>query len=262
MSKFPHFASASFLGRMFERNWISTISATIMRASLLKKIGGFDESFPLAEDYDLYLRIGRTAKVDYVDLPLVRNRRHHDNVSNDWQTYKEYQALAIKKHEPAEIASQLSRVYKNEEEFRLAFGRVLYRMGLARQALRHFQKANKINTSNEDAYFFSGICYFQAGKYKKADEEYSKCLALNPQHAGCLNNLGVLYFHLGERKRSVTELQRAAKYGENSSEPKHNLACIKDKHPRENLRLSILGVTQLQAEMEYQSANGFHITLD
>jgi len=255
VSKFPKFTSGQFLGWMFatkwwlrQRNWISTISTTLFRSSVFKKTGGFDESFSLAEDYDLYLRLGKITKVSYVDLPLVRCRRHDNNLGRDWLTYKEYETKAIKKHDPAEIASHLSVISRNEEEFRIIFGKVLYRIGKIRQAMQHFQKAYKINALNEDAYFFTGNCYFDAGNYQKAGEEYEKCLAINPEHAGCLNNLGVLYFIRGECERSIAEFEKAAQCGNNCLEPQYNLACIKDNCPREKLILSIFGVTQLQTD--------------
>ncbi|KPK88387.1 hypothetical protein AMJ80_11115 [bacterium SM23_31] len=246
VSKFPNFASEQFLGRMFEGNWISTISTTLFRSNVFKKTGGFDESFPLAEDYDLYLRTGKITRVKYVDLPLVRCRRHDNNLRRDWQTCKEYEIRAIKKHDPAEIASKLSIIFRNEEEFRVTFGKILYRIGHIRQAMQHFHKAYKINAMNEDVYFFTGNCYFDTGNYQKAGEEYGKCLAINPNHVGCLNNVGVLYFIRGEYERSIAEFEKAAKLGNNCLEPQYNLACIKNDYSGEKLLLSVFGMKQLQ----------------
>ena len=256
VSKFPNFTSETFLGRMFEQNLITTLSSTIVISRLFKKVGGFDETFPLAEDYDLYLRLGKVTRIEYIDLPLVRKRRHKENLRLDWQKYKEYETKAIQKHEPTEIASELSRVYRNEEDFRIAFGRVLYRTGKVRQALQHFKKAQEINTHNSDAYFHSGNCYFDIGNYRKADKEYSKCLAINPRHAGCLNNVGVLYFRIGEYKRSVAELKKAQRYGDNFFEPHYNLACIKGESCQPKLRLSIPGRAHLQSELDLRLAQG------
>ena len=248
VSKFPRYSRKTFLGRMYEINWIGSISATIMRSSVFEKVKGFDETFALAEDYDLYLRIAKQTIVDYIDLPLVRKRYHENSMGRDLEKTRKFEKKALKKYEPAEIASQLSRVYDKEEDFRIGLGRVLFKIGMTRQALPHFQKALEINELNEDIYYFTGNCYFKIGKHQKADEEYGKCLALNPQHVACLNNLGVLHFHTGESDRSISELKKAAKYSTNSFEPKYNLACIKDDRPRENLRLSFLGERQLIAE--------------
>lgn len=252
VSKFPHFSRKTFLGRMYEENLIGSISATIMRSSVFKNVKGFDRAFELAEDYDLFLRLGNKTIVDYIDLPLVRNRFHENNLARDLQKIRKFEKKAIKKYDMAEIASQLSRVYDNEEDFRIGLGRVLFKIGMTKQALQHFKKANEINTLNEDVYYFTGNCYFKNGKHQKADEEYGKCLAINPHHVECLNNLGVLYFHLGESERSISELEKAAKYSKNLFEPRYNLACIKDDRPRENLRLSFLGEKQLMAEEPIQ----------
>lgn len=253
VSKYPGFSSRSFLGRMYEGNRISALSATIIKASVLKKIKGFDATFNKAEDYDLYLRAGKVTKIDYIDLPLVRKRIYEHDQMNSSNEIAEEEIKALKRIDLVEIASHLSTVYDNEEEFRIAFGKVLYKIGKNKPALQQFRKAYEINMFNEEIFFHSGNCYFQIGNHHKADDAYGKCLAINPRHADCLNNLGVLFFHLGEEKRSLTELRKAEKYGRNSLELKHNLACIKDDRPRELLKLSYLGETHLQTEPIHQN---------
>ena len=53
-----------------ERCLISPSSVMISRA-LLDRVGYFDESFPAAEDYDLWLRITAFYLVRFADEPLV-----------------------------------------------------------------------------------------------------------------------------------------------------------------------------------------------
>lgn len=59
-----------FFERALERCLISPSSAMI-NASLLEELGGFDESLPAAEDYDLWLRVTALYYVDFVPEPLV-----------------------------------------------------------------------------------------------------------------------------------------------------------------------------------------------
>lgn len=59
-----------FFERALERCLISPSSA-MMSASLLEKVGVFDESLPAAEDYDLWLRVTAFYDVDFVPEPLV-----------------------------------------------------------------------------------------------------------------------------------------------------------------------------------------------
>ncbi len=59
-----------FFERALERCLISPSSA-IISAPLLEKVGGFDESLPAAEDYDLWLRVTAFHEVDFIPEALV-----------------------------------------------------------------------------------------------------------------------------------------------------------------------------------------------
>jgi len=56
-------------------------SAVIFRASLFKKVGLYNESFRVSEDYELWLRLSRVCDVCYLDQPLVKNYIHGSNLS-------------------------------------------------------------------------------------------------------------------------------------------------------------------------------------
>jgi glycosyltransferase involved in cell wall biosynthesis len=52
-------------------------SAVIVRRDLFEAAGGFDESFPVCEDYELWLRLGLREPVGLVPEPLVVKRGGH-----------------------------------------------------------------------------------------------------------------------------------------------------------------------------------------
>jgi len=243
VSRFPNFARNQFLGRLFERNWINTISTTLIKTDILKSIGGLDESFPLADDYDLYLRIGAVSAVDYIDLPLVRYRVFPDRDSREMQKCHEYEAKALLKYNPGEIAAGLSAVYEKEENFRIAFGKVLFKMNLKEQALKQFQRTLQINSENADGYFFAGNCHIDRREYERAVSAYKECLTLNPEHGGCHNNLGVAYFHQGDVERSLREFHLAAQCAGNGIETQYNLSCLVNDENDRTMRLSFTGTT-------------------
>lgn len=56
-------------------------SSVMFRASLVRQLGGYDESFPVAQDYDLWLRMSRVTAMANLDLPLVTRRLHTGSVS-------------------------------------------------------------------------------------------------------------------------------------------------------------------------------------
>jgi len=54
-------------------------SAVMMRRELFEEMGGFDETLPACEDYDLWLRIGCRYPVELIDTPLIIKRGGHDD---------------------------------------------------------------------------------------------------------------------------------------------------------------------------------------
>jgi len=54
-------------------------SAAVMRKSLLEELGGFDESLPACEDYDLWLRVCAHNLVAYLDEPLLNKHGGHED---------------------------------------------------------------------------------------------------------------------------------------------------------------------------------------
>jgi len=57
-------------------------SSIIVRRYVFEAIGMFDPHLSLAIDYDLWLRVARHFEFDFVDLPLVRYRTGHLNLSS------------------------------------------------------------------------------------------------------------------------------------------------------------------------------------
>jgi glycosyltransferase involved in cell wall biosynthesis len=65
---------------MFRQNFVC-FSSALMRAGVADYVGGFDESIPLAIDYDFWLRAARHYRFGVVNEPLVAYRVGHVNLS-------------------------------------------------------------------------------------------------------------------------------------------------------------------------------------
>ncbi len=86
-----------FFERALERCLISPSSAMIS-SSLLEKVGLFDENFPAAEDFDLWLRITAFYRVDFVPEPLViKHGGRRDQLSATTVAIDKYRIRAILK---------------------------------------------------------------------------------------------------------------------------------------------------------------------
>lgn len=73
-------------------------SAVMMTRSLFDSIGGFDESLPVCEDYDLWLRIAMNRQITLISRPLVVKRGGHaDQLSRSLWGMDRYRVQALQK---------------------------------------------------------------------------------------------------------------------------------------------------------------------
>jgi len=71
-------------------------SAVLLRRGLFERVGGFDETLPACEDYDLWLRILRDTPVWLIDRPLVIKRGGHaDQLSRRFWGMDRFRVAAL-----------------------------------------------------------------------------------------------------------------------------------------------------------------------
>jgi hypothetical protein len=73
-------------------------STAVLRKSVLLASGGFDESLPACEDYDLWLRLCHRYPVHYVDELLVtRHAGHADQLSQKYPVMDRFRIRALQR---------------------------------------------------------------------------------------------------------------------------------------------------------------------
>ncbi len=73
-------------------------SAAMLTKDLFNRMGGFDESLPVCEDYDLWLRVAVDHSVPLIDAPLVIKRGGHaDQLSHSQWGMDRYRVMALQK---------------------------------------------------------------------------------------------------------------------------------------------------------------------
>lgn len=73
-------------GRIFERLLVENLillSGAMIRADVLREVGGFDEGLITAEDTNLWLKIARSHEIRGLEEVLVLRRKHGDNISDN-----------------------------------------------------------------------------------------------------------------------------------------------------------------------------------
>jgi glycosyltransferase involved in cell wall biosynthesis len=75
-------------GKMFEnflyRNYITTASQIMVRRECFDRIGGFDESLEIVDDYEFYLRLSRHYAIHYDQRVFTHWRSHPNNASRNY----------------------------------------------------------------------------------------------------------------------------------------------------------------------------------
>jgi glycosyltransferase involved in cell wall biosynthesis len=126
---------------IYRGNRIST-SATMVRASLLKEVNGFDVSPELisTEDYDLWIRLAaKSNKFAFIDEPLGEYHRHDKNVSANIDKHLAAELALLAKHFSAN--AQIENVLARRRRKALAYygaGRSLHRTSKHYLALKKY----------------------------------------------------------------------------------------------------------------------------
>ena len=106
-------------------------SNVMVRAAVLREVGGFDPGLRRTEDWDLWIRIARTGRPAWVCEPLVAYRFHAGNVvAHPQEMVDEARHLAVRYGIPVDIAAMHRRA---------AWASL--RSGRRRQAVQHYAMA-------------------------------------------------------------------------------------------------------------------------
>ncbi len=73
-------------------------SSVVVRKRILETVGGYDETFPLLENWELWLRVSRYGEFAYVDEPVVQYRVHQGNSIRNLERVAEANAKLVAKH--------------------------------------------------------------------------------------------------------------------------------------------------------------------
>ncbi|MBO5778759.1 MAG: glycosyltransferase family 2 protein [Clostridia bacterium] len=95
--------SEEHTGYVYEKliytNFIGSTSFPLMRKAALIEVGGFDPMMRSAQDYDVWLRLAKKYKVNYVNRPLVKYHIHNgERISTNFQARISGQERLIEKN--------------------------------------------------------------------------------------------------------------------------------------------------------------------
>ncbi len=117
-------------------------SAVIFHRSLLEQVGLFDESFPVCEDYDLWLRVAKKFPVGLDERAgIIKYGGHEDQLSRQYWGMDYFRVLAMEKHvDDAHLASDSKEALLKE---------ILSKLNIL---LTGYKKRNKTNPELEEKF--------------------------------------------------------------------------------------------------------------
>jgi tetratricopeptide (TPR) repeat protein len=95
-----------------------------------------------------------------------------------------------------------------EDHFRLAAAFESH--GLPDDALKHYQRAAKLDPDNAEICVALGNLKFRRGDYSAAEDDYRRALDRSPYHAGAQNNLALAYLAQNKNLKEAELLAKAA----------------------------------------------------
>lgn len=74
--------------------WTTTV---VLRRELVERVGGFDESLRLGQDYDYWLRASRETRIQRIAQPLALYRQHADNSTRTAPRQRNYELEIVER---------------------------------------------------------------------------------------------------------------------------------------------------------------------
>lgn len=85
-------------------------SSVMLRKQLLDRVGSFDESFVVCEDFDLWLRITAQNTVGFLEAPLtIKHGGHSDQLSLQYHSMDLWRLRALAKHIESSLLTTLQK---------------------------------------------------------------------------------------------------------------------------------------------------------
>lgn len=137
-------------GDIFEALYFENVIpvlTVLTRKSILEEFGGFDESTPATEDWELWLRLSARYPVTFVPEPVARYRLHESNMSGDLTLMlgSEIRCLTLateRNHDRVRLFQ--SRARRHLAKKHAYFARHLQKIGRRADAHAHYTEAMRL----------------------------------------------------------------------------------------------------------------------
>ncbi|MDN4066451.1 glycosyltransferase [Paenibacillus vini] len=225
VTRFMQVEPEEILGYELVRNHVY-LSGTIVKRDALIDCGGFDPLIRYCEDWDLWIKLAHFGGFIYVDDPLVRIRRHSNNVSRSIKDILQSEKKVISKYSLEFIEKAIKKRHLPYERNTMDFVNMLYRFDYWNQGFQIILEFMKLNQSYSPSYFFKGLYYIHNNQIKEAAACFKEAIHLNPEDAASLNNLGICLGLIGRQSDAMGCFQRASFLAEGYMDCSYNIGIL------------------------------------
>jgi hypothetical protein len=128
-------------------------SSVMARRERLQECGGFDESLPLAQDWDLWLRLAQRTEVAVLAEPLVCYRRHGGQRSAEVMAMRSWEGEVLRRALARGLPANVQGIARRRLAWsHVRLGRLLARAGETELAREEFGKAMALCRCNPAAW--------------------------------------------------------------------------------------------------------------
>jgi hypothetical protein len=144
-------------------------SSVMARRDCLEECGGFDESLPLAQDWDLWLRLAQRTEVALLAEPLVCYRRHGGQSSAAAMAMRSWEGEVLRRALKRGLPPTLQGVTRRRLAWsHVRLGRLLARAGETELAREEFREAMALWRCNPAAWAGVMRCALDKGTLARA----------------------------------------------------------------------------------------------
>lgn len=137
----PKWICGDLYKKLFMKSFIST-PTVVVRKDVFDRIGGFNENYKRAEDYDLWLRISRRFPLAHTKTALAWVRKSTTRLSNDKIDLRNTAMKVLKKQYDPEKISKM-KYKKRISGIEISLGRRYVLAGNKEKGKKHFLSAIK-----------------------------------------------------------------------------------------------------------------------
>lgn len=133
------------------KNCIGSTTTVMIRHSVLKQSGMFDENLGALQDYDLWIRICQFTKVEVITIPCVEYNNSINNDQISQYTNKYEKAVLYLQSKYSKLFTKLPSDMQKQQKinYMLLLARKAIRNGAPKKARMFVKEANKIGKTKE-----------------------------------------------------------------------------------------------------------------